>query len=56
MKLRSSILGALTVSVPLLLTACSDEAPPRQVGAISPPDASPGGGGRPLRISSHFEA
>jgi hypothetical protein len=40
MRLRASILGALALSVPLLLTACSDEAPPRQHGAISPPDTS----------------
>jgi arylsulfatase len=40
MKLHTSILGALTLSASLLLTACSDEAPPRQVGAISPPNSS----------------
>ncbi len=32
MKRRSTILGALTLSLPVLLSACSDEAPPRQVG------------------------
>ncbi len=41
MKLRSSILGALTLCLPVLLPACSDEAPRQQVGAISPPDTSP---------------
>jgi len=38
--LGSSIPGALALSVLLLLTACSDQAPPRQVGAISAPDGS----------------
>ncbi len=44
MKPRSSILCAVALSVPLMLTACSDEAPPRQDGAISPADTAPSEG------------
>ncbi len=54
MKLRSSILGAFTLSLSQLLTACSDEAPPEQVGAISPPDASSGEGVTPAPHQQPF--
>ncbi len=54
MKLRSSIPGALALSVPLLRTACSDEAPPRQVGSISPPDRSDAEGVTPAPHQQPF--
>ena len=42
MRRRLTILGALALSLPMLLPACSDEAPPRQVGTtpgerVTPP-------------------
>jgi arylsulfatase len=38
MKLRSTTLAALVLSVPFLLSACSDQAPPQQLGVTSTPD------------------
>jgi arylsulfatase len=54
MKLRLSILGALALSLPMLLTACSDEASRQQVGATPPPISSPSEGLSPVSHQQPF--